>query len=449
MSRRWPRVWAAKMAAGLVGALLYLVGRERKRDADAPILGGWPRVVVIGAGFGGLRTARALAGAEVEVTLLDQHNYHLFQPLLYQVATAAVEPEEIAHPVRRILKRTRNVRFRLAAVQGLDLAERTVLTDGGPVPYDYLVVASGSTTNYFGIPHLEERALSLKNLDQAVALRNHLLEQFERVSAEADPQRRAAMLTFVVAGGGPTGVEYAGALAELIRLVLVQDYPALDTRDVRVVLVEGAPHLLPPMADGLRKSALKKLRQKGVEVRLGTLVKGYDGERIALSDGSGIASHTLVWNAGVRATDLGQALGVELARGGRVPVQPTLQLAGHAEVFVIGDLAYLELKGAPLPMLAPVAMQQGEHAAAMIRRNLAGQPAQRFRYRDRGTMATIGRNAAVAQIGRLEVTGFFAWVLWLTVHILLLVGFRNRLLVMVNWAWDYLFFDRAVRLISQ
>ncbi|HUZ77758.1 MAG TPA: NAD(P)/FAD-dependent oxidoreductase, partial [Chloroflexota bacterium] len=402
ISRRLLGMWPATIGAGLLGAMLYLLGRERKRDADAPILGGWPRVVVIGAGFGGLRTARALAGAEVEVTLLDQHNYHLFQPLLYQVATAAVEPEEIAHPVRRILKRVRNVRFRLAIVQGIDFAERTVRTDGGPVPYDYLVVASGSTTNYFNIPHLEEHALSLKDLGQAVALRNHLLEQFERVGAEADPQRRAAMLTFVVAGGGPTGVEYAGALAELIRLVLVQDYPALDTQDVRVVLVEGAPHLLPPMADGLRKSALKKLREKGVEVRLNTMVKDYDGERIVLSDGSAIASHTLVWNAGVRATDLGRAMGVELARGGRVPVQPTLQLAGHAEVFVIGDLAYLEIKGSPLPMVAPVALQQGEHVAATIRRDLAGQPRQPFRYRDRGTMATIGRNAAVAQIGRLE-----------------------------------------------
>ncbi len=442
---------SAIASAGVAGAGLaaWLVSRQRARDGRAPILGGWPRVVVVGAGFGGLRAVKKLAGAEADVLLIDQHNYHLFQPLLYQVATAAVEPEEIAHPIRRIIGGMPNLRFRLAKVEGFDLDNRQVLTDTGPIGYDFLVVASGSTTNYFGMPQLAERARGLKDLDEAVGLRNQLLELFEHALSITDLERRAELLTFVVAGGGPTGVEYAGALAELIRLVLVHDYPGLDAKDVRVILVEGSPNLLAQLAPRLQRSAVQKLRQKGVDVRLGIQVKDYDGHMVQLSDGTSLVTRTLIWTAGVRATDLGERLGVELARGGRVPVESTLHLKGHPEIYVIGDLAYREHEGQPLPMVAPVAIQQGERAAENIRRQLDGLEPEPFHYFDKGTMATIGRNAAVAQIGRVRVTGFLAWVMWLTVHILMLIGFRNRVLVMINWAWDYLFFDRAVRLITK
>jgi len=441
--------WLALGLGGLVLGALAVLARWRSRDDRAPILAGWPRVVVVGAGFGGLRAARRLAGAPAEVLVVDQHNYHLFQPLLYQVATAGIEPEEIAHPVRRILSRFPNVRFQMAKVTGVKLAERRLVTDVGEIPYDYLVLAAGSTTNYFGREDLARRSHGLKNLDQAVELRNHILTMFERAVAETDPARRAAMLTFVVVGGGPTGVEFAGALAELIRLVLVRDYPALDLSVVRVVLVEATDRVLPMLPESLQHAAVAALKAKGVEVRLGAAVAESGDGFVRFADGSEMAAHTLIWAAGVRAVDLAAALGVELGRGGRVRVEPTLQLPGHPEVYVVGDMAYLEQDGAPLPMVAPVAIQQGEHAATNIRRQLQGLEPLPFRYRDPGTMATIGRNAAVAYLHGLSVTGFPAWVLWLVVHLIQLVGFRNRLLVLINWAWDYFFYDRAVRLITR
>jgi len=437
------------LLGGLIAGGTALVMRERRRDTNAPALRGWPRVVVVGGGFGGLRVAQKLAGAPADVLLIDRHNYHCFQPLLYQVATAALEPEAIAYPIRRILRGSPNARFRMAAVQRVCLEERKLLTDEGPIDYDYLVLAAGSTTNYFGNQPIAERSFGLKNLDEAVALRNHILECFERASAEPDEARRAALLTFVVAGGGPTGVEFAGALAELIRLVLVHDYPGLDLKEARVLLIEGGPALLAAMAPSLQKEAQRALLQKGVEVRVNAQVKDVDAEAVYLADGTVIRTNTLVWAAGVRATDIAKELGTPLGKGGRVRVEPTLQLADHPEVFVIGDLAYLEDKGGALPMIAPVAIQQGNLVAENIRRLIAGQPLARFSYRDPGKMATVGRNAAVFEYGRLRLRGFLAWVMWLTVHLMQLVGFRNRLVVLVNWAWDYLFFDRAVRLISQ
>ncbi|HEX5415658.1 MAG TPA: NAD(P)/FAD-dependent oxidoreductase [Chloroflexota bacterium] len=427
-----------------VGALL---ARERARRV--PIVSGWPRVVVVGAGFAGLRVARALAGAEADVLVIDRHNYHCFQPLLYQVATAALEPEEIAHPVRQILRGLPNVRFRMASVESIDLEAREVRTDVGPIPYDYLVMAAGSATNYFGKSDLEARSGALKGLNEAVALRNHLLACFERAMHETDPARRAALLTFVVAGGGPTGVEFAGALVELIRHVLVHDYDGLDVRESRVILLESGNTVLPPFDPTLQKATLRALRTLGVDVRLGSPVANFDGERITLADGQTIATHSLVWAAGVRGADVGSQLGIPLARGGRIKVDDTLRMPEHPEVYVVGDLAYFEQNGKPLPMLAPVAIQQGEHAAVNIRRQLRGEEPLPFVYQDKGTMATIGRNSAVCQIGALKLTGVPAWWVWLVVHLLQIISFRNRMLVLINWIWDYFFFDRAVRLITE
>jgi NADH dehydrogenase len=318
------------------------------------------------------------------------------------------------------------------------------------VPYDYLVLAPGSVTNFFGIPGLAETALGIKGLSEAVAVRNHLLECFERAIGEPDPGRRAALLTFVVAGGGPTGVELAGALVELIRHVLAHDYRGLDLTNARVVLVEAGPALLPALPADLQKAAGRDLRQKGVDVRLGTGVRSFQDDVVALATGENLPAATLLWAAGVRATDLGSQLGAPLERQGRVKVEPTLQLTDHPEVFVIGDLAHFAVDGAkPLPMVAPVAIQQGDHVALNLRRQLAGRPLAPFTYHDKGTMATIGRNSAVCQIGPFHLTGFLAWVAWLAVHLLQIVSFRNRLLVLVNWIWDYFFYDSAVRLITR
>ncbi len=408
---------------------------------------GRPRIVVVGAGFGGLRAARALARAPVDVTLLDRRNYHLFQPLLYQVATAGLSPEDIARPVRAILRRQRNLRFRLAEVRHVDLSARRLETSAGAVGYDVLILAVGGATHWFGLESVERHAFGLKSIEEAVALRNHVLRMFEMGVQEPDPDRRRAMLTFVIAGGGPTGVESAGALSELIRLVLRKDYRELDLVEVRVVLLEASDRLLAPMPERLQRVTAEILWRKHVEVRFGAKVVEYDGERVVLQSGEMIPARTLLWAAGARAAPLAQDLGAAQGGGGRVVVRPTLQLPDHDEVFVVGDAAWLEVDGAPLPMLAPVARQQAAQAAANALRLLRGEALRPFRYRDPGSLATIGRNAAVARIGRLQFSGFVAWVAWLLVHIVNLIGFRNRLLVLINWAWDYLFYERAVRLI--
>lgn len=423
--------------------------RQRHRDRQAPILGGWPRVVVVGAGFGGLRVARGLAGAEAEVLVLDRHNYHCFQPLLYQVATAGLEPEEIAQPVRQILRGIPNVRFRMTSVEKIDLESRQIITEDGPISYDYLVLAAGSTNHFFGLDQVAQKAIGLKYLNQAVAIRNHLLSCFEKALAEKDSTVRSALLTFVVAGGGPTGVEFAGALAELIRLVLVHDYTGLDVKDARVVLVEASPTIMPMIAPSLQKAAIRSLHKRGVDVRIRAAVQDFDGVCVRLADGTTIPAHTLVWAAGVRAATVESAPGLPTGKGGRIKVGPTLQLADHPEVYAIGDVAAFEQNGAPLPMVAPVAIQQGELAAENLRRQLTGLPQRNFVYHDKGTMATIGRNSAVCQIGRIKLTGFPAWVMWLVVHLLQLISLRNRMLVLINWIWDYLFYDRAVRLITR
>ncbi len=408
-----------------------------------------PTVVVVGAGFGGLRAARALRRAPVDVILVDRNNYHVFQPLLYQVATAGLEPEEIAKPVRAILRGQKNLDFRLLEVTGIDFAGRRVLTSDRPIAYDYLVLSVGAQTSYFGLAEVEGHGFGLKSIPDAVRLRNQVLECFEHAMLEPDAERRRALLTFVVVGGGPTGVEMAGALSELVRLVLVKDYPRLNLKDVRILLLEAGDRLLAAMPPKLSEAAAVTLWKKHVEVRHGAAVAGYDGTSARLKSGEVIPARTFIWAAGVRAAGLVEHLGLPTARLGRVPVGPTLQLAAHPEVFIVGDAAYLEADGAPMPMMAPPAMQMGETAAANIRRLVAGAAAVPFRYRDPGTLATIGRNAAVARIWGISFKGFPAWVVWLVVHIIQLIGFRNKLFVLINWAWDYFFYDRAVRLITR
>lgn len=409
--------------------------------------GGRARVVIIGAGFAGLWAARQLARASVDVLLIDRYNYHTFLPLLYQVAAAELEPEEIAYPVRSILRRLPAVQFLMAEVRGLDLTAHVVETAEGTVPYDFLIVAGGSTTHFFEVDGAGEYAFPLKTLEQGVALRNHVLRCFERAVHEADADRRRRALTFTIVGGGPTGVEFAGALAELVRGPLARDYPALDLREVRVVVVELMDTLLPGLPRTLCEYALARLRRMGVEVILEGRVRSVTPQALRLESGSAIPTDTVVWTAGVSGVAAEYAWAIPLARGGRIQVLPTLQCPGHPDVYAAGDASYLELDGRSLPMIAPVAIQQGTAAARNILRQLRGVPPAPFRYRDRGTLVTIGRNAAVAEVGGRAVTGFPAWVLWLGVHLVNLIGFRNRLFVLVNWAWDYLFFERAVRLI--
>jgi len=421
--------------------------RDQAPVAPRPATGR-PTVVIVGAGFGGLRAARMLRKAPVDVVLVDRHNYHLFQPLLYQVATAGLEPEEIARPVRAILRRQSNAEFRMTEVTGLDAAGKRIVTTDGPIAYDYLVLAVGGQTNYFGLESVPRHGFGLKDIPEAIRIRNQVLHSFERAMLEADPERRRAELTFIVVGGGPTGVEMAGALSELIRLVLVKDYPRLNVKDVRVLLLEATDRRLAAMPTLLREAAAETLWRKHVEVRFGATVADYDGARVLLKSGEVIPARTLVWAAGVKAVSLTGRLGLPTAQQGRVPVAPTLDVPGHPDIYVIGDAAYLEVAGAPLPMMAPVALQMAETAARNIRRRIAGQPPVAFRYRDPGSLATIGRNAAVAYIHGFAFTGFPAWVVWLVVHIIQLIGFRNKLFVLLNWAWDYFFYERAARLIT-
>lgn len=405
------------------------------------------RVVVVGAGFAGLTLVRALRGKPVEVLLLDRRNYHTFTPLLYQVASALLDPSQVAHPIRGLLRGQANLEVRLAEATGVDLERRLLRTDVAEVPYDFLVLAAGSVNNYFGIAGLEQSAFGLKDLVQSMALRNQVIARFEEAAWTTDPERRRMLLTFAIVGGGPTGVEFAGALSELIRGVLTKDFPSVYIRETRVLLVEAAGHLLSPFSEPLRESARRTLQRHGVEVMLDRQVKSAGPDFVELASGERLAAGTVVWTAGVRASGLAAALGAELGRGGTVKVGRTLQLPGHPEVFVIGDLAAVEQDGAQLPQLIPPAMQEANHVARGILRLLAGEPAEPFRYADPGMMATIGRNAGLAEIGRLKVSGFPGWVLWLGFHLLQIVTFRSKLIVLVNWAWNYLFYDRPVRLL--
>jgi NADH dehydrogenase len=401
----------------------------------------------VGAGFGGLTCARALQRAPVEVLIIDRNNYHLFTPLLYQVASALLDPGEIARPVRALIRPLGNVEFRQAEVIGADLDHRVLRTDHGEVPYDYLVLAAGSQSDYFGNASLAKHAFGLKELGEGLALRNRILSQFEASRWVTSPEKRRTMLTFAVVGAGPTGVELAGSFAELIRLVLRKDYRDLDLGEVRVLLLEAAGSPLGTFVPSLREAARKSLERKGVEVLLGAKVQAVDAEAIRLADGRVIATGTVIWTAGVRASALGQTLGVELVRQSRIKVESTLQVPGHPVVFVIGDLAGATDGGAPLPMLIPVAMQEGKHVAATIAELMRNGGAKAFRYSDPGIMATVGRNSAVAELGAVQLSGFLGWLMWLGVHLVNVISFRSRIVVLVNWAWDYLFYDRPIRLI--
>ncbi len=409
-----------------------------------------PHVVIIGAGFGGMEAAKKLANAPVRITLINRDNYHLFQPLLYQVAIAGLVPTQIAYPVRSIFRGQQNFNFQMGEVTSIDFDRRFVHMDGSVIGYDYLILAIGGETNFYNLGSIEQNGLQLKNINSAVETRNHLLTMFEKASREADPAKRRALLTFGIVGGGPTGVETAGALAELIRLVIVKDYPDMDLSDVQVILMEAGGHLMEAYPDGLRRATYNLLARKHVDIWLKTSVVSYDGECMKLADGREIPACTLIWTAGVRAAPLVDKLGLAQGRSARLVTQPTLQLAGHPEVFLVGDAAYLEDEhGKPLPMLATVAQQEARAAAANLKRMLRGEQPQPFRYHDPGLLATIGRNAAVARIAGLSFSGFIAWLIWVVLHIYRLIGFRNRLVVFINWAWDYFFYDSQSRLITR
>jgi NADH dehydrogenase len=405
-------------------------------------------VVIVGGGFGGLHAARALAGRPVRVTLLDRRNHHLFQPLLYQVATAALNPSDIATPLRAILRRAANVAVFLAEVESVDLAGRRLILDEGQMDYDSLVLAVGAGNSYFGHDDWEPLAPSLKSLEDALEIRRRVLLAYEEAEREPDGAERRALLTFVVIGGGPTGVELAGALAEISRETIARDFRLIDPTKARVVLLEGGPRVLasfPPPLPGRAAAALARI---GVEVRTDALVTRVTPDAVWVG-GEQIRARTVLWAAGVAAAPLTRTLGVPLDRAGRVLVEPDLSVPGHAEAFAIGDMcALLDAGGRPLPGLAPVAIQQGQAAAENLLRRLRGQPTRPFRYRDRGTMATIGRAAAVAVVGRLRLSGLPAWLAWIFVHILFLIGFRNRFLVLFEWAWAYVSWQRGARLIT-
>ncbi|NTV64287.1 MAG: NAD(P)/FAD-dependent oxidoreductase [Oscillochloris sp.] len=397
-----------------------------------------------------MNAARTLAGKDVDVLMIDRNNYHGFWPLLYQVATAGLEPESVAYPVRAIVRRFSNVSFMMAEVTHIDFAAKLVHTPTLALPYDYLIIAAGSANNYFGNDQLAKRTYGLKDLDDAERLRNHVLSNFEYAVSEQDPAIRRRLMTLVIVGGGPTGVELAGAFIELVHHVLIRDYPMLDISEAQVVLVEAGPHILSAFPESLRRSALQRLSQMGVEVRLNTNVASVDENGVTFGDGSQLTTGSVVWAAGVRAAHLADHLGVKLARAARVPVQPTLNLAEHSDVFVIGDMAYLETykPGMAYPMIAPVAVQMAERAAKNILARTRRRPMRPFVYFDKGNMATIGRRGAVLDAFGIRMSGYLAWMGWLLVHLMFLVGFRNRVIVLLNWAYSYFTYDRGVRLIS-
>ena len=407
-----------------------------------------PRIVIVGAGFGGLSAAKALAGKPFDVTVIDRHNYHLFQPLLYQVATASLSPAEIASPIRAILQRAQNVNVMLGKVSGIDLERREVLAEGRRIPYDSLVLATGAQHAYFGHGDWAAFAPGLKTIDDATYIRRRILLAFEKAETETDPAERARLLNFVIVGGGPTGVEMAGAIAELANRALAEDFRSIDPRSARIILVEAAPRLLTPFDPPLSEAARTSLEQLGVEVRLGTPVTALDAAGVAVGT-ERIEARTVIWGAGVIASPAGQWLGADTDRAGRVKVAPDLSVPGHPDIFVIGDTAAInDANGNPLPGVAPVAKQQGNYTAALLIARRNGKTVAPFRYRDLGSLATIGRKRAVIQMGRFKMKGFFAWLLWCVAHIYYLIGFRNRFVVAISWLWNYITFQRATRLIT-
>lgn len=416
-------------------------------------MNGKPNVVIIGAGFGGMRAATSLKNAPVTVTLIDQYNYHTFQPLLYQVATAALDPDEIAHTIRGIFHEQENFNFRLGKVTGVEWEEQQVLmADESTIPFDYLIIAAGAATNYFSIPGVEAHSLPLKTVPDALRMRSHVMRQFEE--ADANPALiDKGILNFVVVGGGATGVEMAGSLIELFDMVLRKDFQHLDVSRARVILVEALDKLLPPFHPSLRTNALETLRKRGVEVMLNEAVAEATADEVKMKGGLVIPTRTLIWAAGIRAHPLADVLGLEQSKQGRIVVNPDLSIPGKPNVFAVGDIAAnLDEKGQLQPQLAQVALQGASHVVKVIKQRLVGNtstPAP-FRYRNLGTMATIGRNAAVTEFPTRfgpRFTGFLAWLSWVFLHLMYLVGFRNRVNVLINWVWNYITYDRSARLI--
>ncbi len=405
------------------------------------------RVVIIGSGFGGLWALRALAHSDTEVLVIDSNDYHTFFPLLYQVAAAEIEPEEIVFPIRKLIRQQQNAQFLMEEVRTVDLEAHLVKTHTKVIPYDYLILALGSTSYFFGLPGAAEHAFPLRTMEQGIALRNHILQCFEQATYEPDPIKRHRLLTFVIVGAGPTGVEFAGALAELVYGPLKEDYRGLDPHEVRIVLLEAMDRLLPGLHAKLGQYAQKRLQKMGVDVHVEAPVREIAEGVILLKDSTSISEETVVWTAGVRGVRQIETWGLPTAKNGRIEVTPTLQVLDHPEVYVVGDLALLPDEQRKLPMVAPVAIQQGTAAAQNIIRQINGQKPNPFRYRNRGVLVTVGRNSAVADIFGHTFTGSFAWILWVSVHLFNLIGFRNRLFVLIDWAWDYFFYDRAVRIV--
>lgn len=415
-----------------------------------------PRVVIVGGGFGGLYAARSLGRAAVDLTLIDRRNFHLFQPLLYQVATGALSPGEIASPLRYVLNRQKNTRVLLGEIVDIDIARRELILAGDSrVPYDTVIFATGAAHSYFGHPEWEGLAPGLKTIEDATEIRTRILLAFERAEKEADPETRRADLTFAIVGAGATGVELAGAIAEISRDTLKKDFRSIDPAEATIHLIEGADRLLPSYPPKLCRAAERALNRLGVETRTNSMVTGIDAHGVTIESRgvtTNIASHTVLWAAGVQASPIGRILarhlGIELDRAGRVPVESDLTIAGHPEILVIGDLAAFLQDGKQLPGVAPTAIQQGRYAAKLVMSRLRGQPVKPFRYLDKGSLATIGRNNAVAQIGPLQFSGMLAWLGWLFIHLLYIVEFENRLLIVVQWAYDYFTYNRGARLIT-
>src|SRR5438270_610268 len=407
-----------------------------------------PRVVIVGAGFGGLRAARALRNAPVQVTVIDRQNHHLFQPLLYWVATAGLSPADICSPIRGILRNQKNAEVFMEEVTGVDVREQLVLMGDRSVPYDYLVLATGAHDNYFGHPEWEHYAPGLKSIVDATSIRRRILLAFEAAEMETDPQKIKQLLTFVLVGAGPTGVEMAGAIAELAHKALASDFRHIDTHLTRILLIEAAPRILAAFPESLARKTRRKLNRMGVEVMEGTPVTQVDERGMAI-DGKRIDAHTVIWSAGVTASPAGKWLGAEVDRAGRVKVTNDLSVPTHPNVFVIGDTASVMQDGKPLPGVAPVAMQAGRYVASLIAQRVIGkQEHAPFHYRNKGNLATVGRSYAIVEMGKLRLTGLVAWVIWLVVHIYYLIGFRNRLITMFQWAWTYLTYSRGARLIT-
>ncbi|MFL5707159.1 MAG: NAD(P)/FAD-dependent oxidoreductase [Ktedonobacteraceae bacterium] len=406
-----------------------------------------PRVVIVGAGFGGLQAAKALRHVPVQVTVIDRWNHHLFQPMLYQVATAGLSIEDISAPIRRIFHQQANTSVIMAEVTGVDVQGQRVLTPGHAIPYDYLVLATGASSNYFGHEEWKQLAPGLKSLQEAIALRRQILGAFEAAENEGDPEQRQARLTFVLVGGGPTGVELAGAIAELAHRALASDFRRIHPASTRIILVEGEPRIIPTFPASLTRKARKKLEQLGVEIRTGVHVTAITADGVTIGS-EYLPAKNVIWTAGVKASPAGAWLGAAVDHAGRVRVEPDLTVPGHPTIFVIGDTACALHKGKLLPGLSPAAMQEGRYVAQVIADRIAGKVQRRsFHYRDKGTLATVGRSFAVVDIGPLHFTGFFAWLTWIVVHIFYLIGFRNRLLVLIQYAWAYVTFQPGARII--